>query len=152
MIKSLRMAVGPHLLRRVSLLGLLGLFGIAACATAPSHVPTPRRVRGGVSFIGPRCAGAQSCLLGHVTAAESGAPLERAAIFLQVEGADAPPAAEPPGYFVALTDEQGVFTIVNPPTGSYRMAIYSNSRRVEVSGLKLGSQGTVVVPVRLPKS
>lgn len=148
MIMTSGMAKGSNVLRRASLLGLLAL---AACATAPNPSPTPRRARGGVSFIGPRCAGAESCLLGHVTAAESGAPLERAAIFLQAEGAAPPEVPADEDYLVAITDEQGVFTIVNPPTGSYRMAVYSNSRRVEVSGLKLGSAGTTVVPVRLPE-
>lgn len=107
----------------------------------PSTVPTT--ARGGVTFIGPRCADVRSCLVGQVTAAETAAPLSRAAVFLERE--------DDSGHrILTLTDDQGVFTVVDAPSGRYRLAIYKDARRLEARGLRLGDPGTTLVPVRLP--
>ncbi|MFO0635987.1 MAG: hypothetical protein U0168_24370 [Nannocystaceae bacterium] len=111
-----------------------------------STVPAPTRapsLRGGVTFIGPRCAEVRSCLVGQVIAAETAAPLSRVAVFLQREDVGAKP-------ILTLTDDQGVFTVVDAPLGRYRLAVYKDARKLEARGLKLGDPGTTLVPVRLP--
>jgi hypothetical protein len=104
--------------------------------------------RGGVTFIRAKCAEVQSCLLGQVVAAESSAPMARAAIFLEREADDSIDSS--PVRILTLTDDQGVFTVVDAPQGRYRLAIYKDARRLEARGLELGAPGTVMVPVRLP--
>ncbi len=101
--------------------------------------------RGGVTFIAARCADVRSCLVGQVTAADTSAPLSRAAVFLERDDGDGPGVR-----ILTLTDEQGVFTVIDAPTGRYRLAIYKDARRLEARGLKLGEPGTTLVPVRLP--
>lgn len=117
-----------------------------ACSstTGPSHTVTPA-TRGGVTFIAPRCALVRSCLVGQVTAADTSAPLSRAAVFLERDDRDGPGVR-----ILTLTDDQGVFTVVDAPTGRYRLAIYKDARRLEARGLRLGEPGTTLVPVRLP--
>jgi len=115
------------------------------------------RVAGEVTLISPRCVGATSCVLGHVTAAESGAPLSRVAVFLEPLGGasdEGPSTGETEqagvdGIILALTDDQGVFTVVDPPPGAYRIAVYAKSRKAEVRGLKIETKGTTMVPIRL---
>lgn len=126
---------------------VFGLHTLTGCAGAPAprNEITPARA-GGVTFIRPRCAGVESCLLGQVVAAESATPLSRAAVFLEREQDD----AEQPIRILTLTDDQGVFTIADAPKGRYRLAVYKDARHVEARGLKLGAPGTTVVPVRMP--
>lgn len=50
---------------------------------------------------------------------------------------------------LALTDEQGVFVVDDPPAGRYRLAVYKDDSSVEVAGLELGREGTTMLPVRL---
>jgi hypothetical protein len=131
--------------RVVGPLALLTMFELAGCATGvavPSRHAAPA---GGVTFIGPRCAEVKSCLVGQVTAADTATPLARAAVFLEREGEDGGMIR-----ITTLTDDQGVFTVVDAPLGRYRLAIYKDARRVEARGLKLGHPGTTLVPVRLP--
>jgi hypothetical protein len=103
--------------------------------------------RGGVTFIPARCSSVRSCLVGQVTAADTAAPMSRAAVFLQRDDRDGPAVR-----ILTLTDEQGVFTVVDAPSGRYRLAIYKDARRIEARGLRLGEPGTTLVPVRLPAS
>lgn len=124
---------------------LLGAALLSACTPATHVQPqSPLAVRDSVTLIGPRCAGTSSCLLGRVTAAESGQPLSQAAVFLEPIGDETKAAM-----IIALTDDQGVFTVEDPPLGNYRLAVYKQARHAEVRGLELGAQGTVVVPVML---
>ncbi len=129
-------------------LGLVPLrVGLVACAGPGIEQPAPvqpRTGRSSVSLITPRCAGVQSCLLGRVTAAESARPLARAAVFLERIGGEADQLR-----IQTLTDEDGVFSIANPPPGHYRLAIYKEARRVEMSGMALGEAGTTMIPVRM---
>lgn len=148
---------------------LAALVAGPACATQPrvSVLPAGQSSRGGVTLLAPRCASASSCVVGHVTAAESGSPLSHAAVFLQFEAATTPVTGEAqgeaegeaegeagaetsPGWILALTDEQGVFEIDDPPPGRYRMSVYAPPREIEMGGIELGARGTTVVPVRLP--
>jgi hypothetical protein len=113
------------------------------CLASGGPTTVPSTSRGGVTFIGPRCADVRSCLVGQVTAAETAAPLSRAAVFLERE--------DDSGHrILTLTDDQGVFTVVDAPSGRYRLAIYKDARRLEARGLRLGDPGTTLVPVRLP--
>ena len=131
-------------LDRIVLLALLT--GTGACASSPITTPSLTAApAGGVTFIGPRCAEVKSCLVGQVTAADTATPLARAAVFLEREGEDGGMLR-----ITTLTDDQGVFTVVDAPLGRYRLAIYKDARRVEARGLKLGHPGTTLVPVRLP--
>ena len=109
---------------------------------ASSRPPT---ARGGVTFVPPHCVAASSCLLGQVVSAESASPLARAAVFLERE-----PGAGAEVRIQTLTDDQGVFAVIDAPQGQYRIAIYKDARRVEARGLRLGEPGTTMVPVRLP--
>jgi hypothetical protein len=116
------------------------------CTTVVST--TPPQLTGGVTFIRPRCADVESCLLGQVVAAESAQPLSQAAVFLEREDQ----LDDEPTRFLTLTDDQGVFTVADAPAGRYRIAVYKDARRMEARGLELGARGTTVVPVRLPPS
>lgn len=145
-------------LGRAGIGALLGLCGCFA-TQSPSTTSAPeRRGAGEVTLISPRCVGATSCVLGHVTAAENGAPLSRVAVFLEPLTADlaetepSPADGEPSPRgptILALTDDQGVFTVVDPPPGAYRIAVYARSRKAEVRGLEIESKGTTMVPIRL---
>ena len=131
-----------------------GFASSAGCATQPAVTYTAvPGTRGGVTLLSPRCAKADSCVLGHVTAAESGNPLSHAAVFLQLEKGEGP--AEGRGereWILALTDEQGVFEIADPPAGLYRLSVYAPPREIEIGGIELGAAGTTMVPVRLSPS
>ena len=119
---------------------------LAACGWKPWPPPASPWMRGGVTVTQPKCVAARSCVVGQVMAAESAAPLAGAAVFLQRES-DAPARAN---RILTLTDDQGVFSVVNAPRGRYRLAIYKDARKVEVRGLQLGAPGTMMIPVRLP--
>lgn len=125
------------------------LLVLAGGCTSSGGLPLPAApgVRGGVTVIAPRCPAVRSCLLGQVTAADTAAPLSQAAVFLEREGEPGEPR---PLRIVTLTDDQGVFTVVDAPTGRYRMAVYKDARRLEARGLRLGAPGTTMVPIRLP--
>src|SRR5690606_9805550 len=86
--------------------------GAMACTTVPALPETSASVtgRGGVTFIRARCPEVRSCLLGQVVAAETSAPMARAAIFLEREADDSIDAN--PVRILTLTDDQGVFTVV----------------------------------------
>jgi hypothetical protein len=116
--------------------------GCAASNRPPEH-PAQRDT---ISIVSPRCAGVRSCVLGHVTASGTAAPVAEAAVFLEREALD--DEAEPIR-ILALTDEQGVFVVDDPPPGSYRIAVYKDDSSVEVAGLELGRDGTTMLPVRL---
>lgn len=124
----------------------------SGCVSAGSMPETvlPSRI-GGVTFIGPRCADVRSCLVGQVVAAETAAPLPRAAVFLERQEGSADPqsTSAKPIRILTLTDDQGVFTVADAPAGRYRLAIYKDARRIERHGLELGAPGTMLVPVRL---
>jgi hypothetical protein len=127
------------------------LFAAAAgCAGGVTIPPTAPNVSGGFTFISPRCPAVRSCLMGQVIAADTAAPLSRAAVFLERENEGAPAPQAKPLRIVTLTDEQGVFTVVDAPIGRYRLAVYKDARRLEAHGLRLGDPGTTMVPVRLP--
>lgn len=135
--------------RVVRVAALAGTALLGGCL-APTYNPGTRApLAGEVTVIAPRCVGATSCVLGHVTAAETGAPLSRAAIFLEDTGGDTEEGEGGAPVILALTDEQGVFTIVDPPPGHYRLAIYARARKAEVRGLEIAADGTTMVPVRL---
>ncbi len=138
----------PGLWVRASLAGLaLSLSSLCACALrlpqTGDRVPVGRDT---ISILSPRCAGVESCLLGHVTTAGSSDPVAKAAVFLERDPAPGEPRAV---RIQTLTDEQGVFTIMNPPPGNYRIAIYKNASSIEVMGMELGRRGTTVLPIRL---
>jgi hypothetical protein len=126
----------PHRALLVLLSATLG------CAVGP---PSSRRQHDTVSILSPRCAQVRSCVLGHVTEADSAAPVAEAAVFFERE---AEPGSEPIR-ILTLTDAQGVFEVVDPPPGNYRLAVYKGASSVEVAGLELGRDGTTVLPVRL---
>ena len=72
-------------------------------------------------------------MLGHVTASGTAVPVAEAAVFLERE----PQTGESePIRIVALTDEQGVFVVDDPPPGNYRLAVYKDDSSVEVAGLE----------------
>ncbi|MBL4684261.1 MAG: hypothetical protein JKY37_06710 [Nannocystaceae bacterium] len=92
--------------------------------------------------------------MGQVVAAESATPLSQATIFLERE--EAPDATteddvETSVRIMRITDDEGVFTVIDAPAGRYRLAVYKEERRYEVRGLLLDAPGTIMVPVRLPK-
>ena len=115
---------------------------------AGPEAPITAARRGGVTFISPRCAAVQSCLLGQVVEAESSNPLVKAAVFLQREEQDSEDGK--PVRYLRLTDDQGVFTVTDAPAGRYRIAVYADARQVDANGLVLGEPGTTMVPVRMP--
>jgi hypothetical protein len=139
----------PWRRRRIGAL-LLAALGAGCAPAAATAVPDTRTAAGvgGVTFISPRCPAAASCLLGQVIAAESANPLVKAAVFLEREEQDSEDGT--PIRFLRLTDDQGVFTVVDAPAGRYRIAIYADERKLGANGLVLGAPGTTVVPVRMP--
>ncbi len=84
------------------------------------------------------------CVLGHVVVAETADPVPGAAVFF--DGRDERGRRV---RLVTRTDDDGVFTVLEPPPGVYRLAIYKDARHVEARGLALGAPGTTVIPVRL---
>ena len=127
------------------MLALVGALGAAGCSAAPVSNTKAPSMRDSITPLSPRCAGGQSCLLGQVVAAESAAPLARAAIFLELDD----PNAKDDFRITRLTDDQGVFTVIDAPPGHYRLAVYKDARRHEITGVELGAEGTTVVPIRL---
>ncbi len=124
----------------------VALLGVTTSCAAARHAPAGPAQRDTISIVSPRCAGVHSCVLGHVTASGTAAPVAKAAVFLERE----PEAGEAEAIrILALTDEQGVFVVDDPPPGSYRIAIYKDDSSVEVAGLELGRDGTTMLPVRL---
>ena len=101
-----------------------------------------------ILIVSARCAGVSSCVLGHVTEAGTAAPVAEAAVFLERE---LEPGEDEPVRIIALTDEQGVFIVNEPPPGSYRIAVYKSDSGVEVIGMELGGEGTTLLPVRLAR-
>jgi hypothetical protein len=99
-----------------------------------------------ISIFSPRCAGVRSCVVGHVAAPGTAAPVAEAAVFLVRE---LEPGEQEPVRILALTDEQGVFVVDEPPAGSYRIAVYKHASYVEVIGMELGGPGTTMLLVRL---
>ena len=105
---------------------------------------TTHPTRHNVAWVGPRCAGVQSCVLGRVTASENARPLSQAAIFLERQDKGSESLL-----LLAVTDDEGIFTVVDPPPGRYRVAVYKDARKVEVGGVRLGGPGTTLLPVVL---
>lgn len=137
----------PMLLARLSFVPVFVLLlGATLGCVAGGQGPVSPPQRDTISILSPRCAGIRSCVLGHVTAASSAAPVAQAAVFLV---RDAELGEQEPVRFLTLTDEQGVFIVGDPPPGSYRIAIYKDDSGVEVSGMELGDEGTTLLPVRL---
>ena len=99
-----------------------------------------------VSIFSPHCAGLRSCVVGHVTTPGSAVPVADAAVFLV---RDLAPDETEPVQILALTDEQGVFVVDEPPVGRYRIAVYKDASHVEVIGMQLGDPGTTMLLVRL---
>jgi hypothetical protein len=124
-----------------------------------------------VQVLAPRCAASGAALVGSVVDRDGGEPVGLAAVFLDardvsasaVERAASSEASvandsantprttkvETPPLIVTRTDEQGVFTICDPPSGLYRVAVYARDRRVEVRGVQLGQPGVTLVRVAL---
>lgn len=131
----------------ISLLAL-GLTGCVQGVQSGSRGIAPVQSRDRVTWLAPRCAGVRSCLLGRVTASESAIPLARAAVFLQLQSKDGDGAKNAEGVRLqALTDDEGVFTIADPPPGRYRIAVFKGARSAELRGVELGGAGTTLVPV-----
>ncbi len=123
---------------------------LATCACAAGERAASRSApRASVTMLSPRCAGVRSCLVGHVTGSGSSAPVAKAAVFLEREPEDGDDPGAEPLRILALTDEQGVFVVEQPPPGSYRLAVYKDDSSVEVAGLELGREGTTLLPIRL---
>ena len=74
---------------------------------------------------------------------ERRADIGHAAVFIEREGEGDPVV------LLTKTDAQGVFTIAEPPPGSYRIAVYKDASSIEIVGMDLGDPGTTVLPVRL---
>ena len=129
---------------------LLLVLGLSACDQPATRAPVPPPARDKVTWLAPRCAGVQSCLLGRVTASESATPLSRAAVFLQRQPKTGEGDAPGDGVRLqAITDDEGVFTIENPPAGLYRIAVFKGARHAELKGVELGGAGTTLVPVSM---
>lgn len=124
------------------------LLGSGCRTTALPSAQPPVRALGGVTIVSPRCAEVRSCLLGRVVAAESSAPLARAAVFIVPDPESG--TAEAQSQIVRMTDEQGVFTVADAPAGHYSVSVFKDARRITASGLELGAPGTQMVPIRLP--
>jgi hypothetical protein len=122
------------------------ILAVALGCVASERAPVEPSARDSISILSPRCAGLRSCVLGHVTVSGTAAPVAEAAVFLEreLDSDDGEPVR-----ILALTDEQGVFTVGDPPPGSYRIAVYKEDSSVEVSGMELGREGTTMLPIRL---
>lgn len=123
----------------------LPLLAVTFACAAPSATRPAKDI---VTIVTPRCQGAEICVLGHVTAIGSAAPVAEASVFLERELA---PGEDEPVVLIGLTDAQGVFTFEEPPPGNYHLAIYKEDSGVELSGLTLGEPGITVLPVRLAR-
>jgi hypothetical protein len=122
---------------------------VAGCVTAAPRAAGPTSPPAApITVISPRCGAADSCLMGLVLEAESAKAMPQAAVFLELEAADGKPSVR----YITVTDDQGVFTVVNAAEGSYRLAVYKEERRAERTGVELGMPGTTVVPVLMPPS
>lgn len=97
-------------------------------------------------MVPPRCSGIEVCVLGHVTAAGTTAPVAKATVFLEREQQ---PGEDQPLRLYALTDELGVFIFEEPAPGNYRLAVYKEDSSVELGGLELGEPGTTLLPIHL---
>ena len=106
----------------------------------------PEPLHDSISIFSPHCAGLSSCVVGHVTTPGSATPVAEAAVFL-VREPDGDETEEV--RILALTDEQGVFVVDEPPVGRYRIAVYKDASHVEVIGMELGGPGTTMLLVRL---
>lgn len=126
-------------------LAVLAALTFSGCTVGNRAAPRPAQ-HDTVSILSPRCAGVRSCVLGHVTRSGTAAPVAEAAVFLERELEQ---GESEPIRILALTDEQGVFVVDDPPPGSYRLAVYKGDSSVEVAGLELGRNGTTVLPVQL---
>lgn len=113
---------------------------VLGCAVGPAAQGPV--LRPSISVVSARCPGASSCVLGHVSASLDAGPIAKAAVFLQREG-------EALAGIQTLTDEQGVFTLIDPPPGRYRVVVIKDGAKVEASGLELGRPGTTLIPIRL---
>jgi hypothetical protein len=128
---------------RRSALAVLGLGAVLGCVAGK---PEQKPLHDSISIFSPRCAGLRSCVVGHVTAPDTATPVAEAAVFLIRE---LEPGEDEPVRILALTDEQGVFVVDDPPIGSYRIAVYKDASHVEVIGMELGGPGTTMLLVRL---
>lgn len=135
---------------RSRLASVLVALTLGCIAQAPAQGPVARP---SITIVAPRCAGASSCVLGHVSAALDASPIAKAAVFVQREaeaGDDGEVATgEPPAPIQTLTDEQGVFTLIDPTPGRYRVVVIKEGAKIEASGLELGRPGTTILPIRL---
>lgn len=130
---------------RSRLASVLVALTLGCIAQAPAQGPVARP---SITIVAPRCAGASSCVLGHVSAALDASPIAKAAVFVQredVTGEDGEPIAP----IQTLTDEQGVFTLIDPTPGRYRVVVIKEGAKIEASGLELGRPGTTILPIRL---
>lgn len=134
----------PMTRKPASLVPSLLLLASSALAGCAVQGPSRPIVRENIAIVSPRCVGVHSCVLGHVTTALDAAPIARAAVFLRREGGE---GSDKP--IQTLTDEQGVFTVIDPPPGSYRVEVFKEGAKVELAGLELGQAGTTMVPIRL---
>lgn len=128
-------------------LAVLAALTFAGCVVGERAAPITQHDT--ISILSPRCAGLRSCVVGHVTASGTAAPVAEAAVFLERESEPEHHEDAEPIRILALTDEQGVFVVDDPPPGSYRLAVYKGDSSVEIAGLELGRDGTTVLPVRL---
>jgi uncharacterized protein YkwD len=73
-------------------------------------------------------------VLANGSAATAGAPIAGATVFVgpQILLGSTPPATVPAGYVSAVTDANGVFHLVNPPTGNETITIYAPAPHVAV--------------------
>jgi hypothetical protein len=122
------------------------LLSLGVALGCVAGTPEPEPLHDSISIFSPRCAGLRSCVVGHVTAPGTSAPVAEAAVFLVRE---LEPGEQEPVRILALTDEQGVFVVDEPPVGSYRIAVYKHASHVEVIGMELGGPGTTMLLVRL---
>lgn len=132
---------------RSRLASVLVALTLGCIAQAPAQGPVARP---SITIVAPRCAGASSCVLGHVSAALDASPIAKAAVFVQREDVTGEVATgEPPAPIQTLTDEQGVFTLIDPTPGRYRVVVIKEGAKIEASGLELGRPGTTILPIRL---
>ncbi len=130
----------------IDLCALLGIAWLALAAQGctapqPTTAPTLNAPRSAVTLVRSQCVNTTRCVLGFVHAAESGAALPGAVVFLQSDSDSA--------MLVAKSDEQGVFLVQDPPAGRYRLSVFQRSRRFEVHGVEIGPAGTTLIPIRI---